>query len=155
MVSNIQRGYRHPDSVSFRAVPSSRWSPRIIRPQTGRPVIRFLRHGLILLLQMFQRLKVRSGMSFFLAFSFLVLSSCLCSEYDPCLRLLSGWQGRKPPFREPSLPFDKPFLPLRPLNTFQNLVLVLRQGRLFRFFWIYLCVFLFPGTLIALPCPET
>ena len=40
MVSKIQRGYRHPSSVSSRAIPFCSWSPRNIRPLTGRPVIR-------------------------------------------------------------------------------------------------------------------
>ena len=73
MVGKIQRGYRHPSSMSSRAVPSCSLSPRIIRPLTGRPVIRF--PGMVSFFNScFRGWKSGLRMSFFFDFSFLELS---------------------------------------------------------------------------------
>ena len=104
---------------------------------------------------------------------------CLCSGHNPCLRLYLAGKGENHPSEShhcllTSLSCLCVLWSIRQsplLTTFQYLVLVLRQGRLFRFFWIYLCAFPFPflfffspgglewsrlpGTLSVVPCPET
>ena len=154
------RGYRHPRSMSSRAIPSCSLSPRIIKPLNGRAVIRFL------------DIARKSGLraSFFLAFFLSGTFPCLRSRNNPWLRLYLAGKGENHPSVSHNCLFDKPFLPLRPVvqqtkassDTFRNLVLVLRQEKLFRFFWIYFCVFLFLWRplngldfLSVVPFPET
>ena len=98
------------------------------------------RRDYILLLQVLQRLKVRILPCLFLFGTF----PCLCSGNNPCLRLYLTGKGENHPSEShhcllTSLSclcvlWSTKQSPL--LTTFQNLVLVLRQGMLFRFFWI-------------------
>ena len=141
MVGKIQRGYRHPSSMSCRAFPSCSWGPRIIRPLTGRPVIRFPGMAISFFFRCFRG-----------CFFLFGTSLCLCSGSYPCLCLYLAGKGENHPSGShhcflTSLSclcvlWSTKQNPL--VTTFQNLVLVLRQVRLFRFFWIYLCAFLFP-----------
>ena len=110
------------------------------------------RHGYILLIQVLQRLKVQieDGLLpyFFLFGTFL----CFCYEYNPCLRLYLAGEGEDHTSEShhcllTSLSCFCAFWstmqsPL--LTIFQSIVLVLRRGMLFCFFWIYFCAFLFP-----------
>ena len=115
MVDKIQRVYRHPSSVGFRAIPSSSWSPRIIRPLTCRPVIRFPGMAVSLFLRCFRGWKVWSEDERLPCLFLFGTFPCLWSGNNPCLRLYAAGKGENPPFWKPSLPFDNPFLPLRPL----------------------------------------
>ena len=136
------------------------------------------KHGRILFRWVFLRLKIRIEDKFlpclFLFGPFLYL----CCGDNPCLRLCLGGKGEiHPSDSHHCLLTSLSFLcflwttkqsPL--LTKFRDLVLVLRQGMLFRFFRIYLCAFLFPflfffsaggpymglpDTLSVVPCPET
>ena len=74
MVGKIQRGYRHPCSVSFCAKPPSIWSPGIVSPMAGRPIVSFPSMAVSFFVGCFWGWKSGLRISSFLAFSFLVLS---------------------------------------------------------------------------------
>ena len=74
MVSKIQRVYRHPCSVSFCAKPPSIWSPGIVSPMAGRPIVWFPGMAVSFFVGCFWGWKSGLRISSFLAFSFLVLS---------------------------------------------------------------------------------
>ena len=74
--------------------------------KTSRPIPR---HVHILLHWVFQRLKVRIEDKLLPCLSLFCPFPCLCSGYNPCLRLYL-------PFWMPLLPFDKPLLSFFPLD---------------------------------------
>ena len=139
MVSKVQRVYRQSCTVSFCAKPPSIWIPGIVSPMAGRPIVSFPSMAVSFFVGCFWGWKSGLRISSFLAFSFLVLSfafvvliihpsdshHCLLTSLS-CLCFL--WTTKQSPL----------------LAKFRDLVLVLRQGMLFRFFRIYLCAFLFP-----------
>ena len=179
MVGKIQRGPRHPSNMSFRAIPPSSWSPRIIRPLTGRPEIRF--PGMTTsFFKCFKGWKSGLRMSFFLALSFLVLSfACVVDIILACTFI--GLVRAKTSLLIASIAFWQAFLALA---SFVPSIKV--------FFWWHfriLCLFFFakgcssasfgctfvlslslsfpsfhvatlewsglPGNLSVVPCPET
>ena len=152
MVSKIQRGYCHPCSVCFCAKPPSIWSPGIVSPMAGRPIVSFPSMAVSFFRWVFLRLKIRIEDKFLPCLFLFGPFLCLCCGDNPCLRLCLGGKGENHPSDShhclltslSCLCFlwttkQSPFL-----TKFRDLVLVLRQGMLFRFFRIYLCAFLFP-----------
>ena len=105
------------------------------------------RHGFFFLLQVLQRLKVQIEDELLPCLFLFGTFFCLCSGHNPCLRLHLAGKGENHPYESHhclltslsclSFLFSTKQSPL--LTTFQNLVLVLRQGRLCRFLWMYLC----------------
>ena len=147
MVSKIQRRYRHSwckttQYLKSRNRQSHGW-------QTNRLIPR---HGRILFRWVFLRLKIRIEDKFLPCLFLFGPFLCLCSGDNPHLRLCLGGKGENHPsdshhclFTSLSCLYFLWTTKQSPLLTkFRDLVLVLRQGMLFRFFRIYLCAFLFP-----------
>ena len=150
----------------------------IVSPMAGRPIVWFSGMAVSFFVGCFRGWKFGLRISSFLAFSFLVFSFAFVLEI--ILACAFVWVVRaKTTFLIAILAFLTSLSCLcfqwttkqSPLLTkFRDLVLVLRQGMLFRFFRIYLCAFLFPflfffsaggpymglpDTLSVVPCPET
>ena len=157
MVGKIQRGYRHPSSMSSRAVPSCSSSPRIIRPLTGRPVIRF--PGMVSFFNScFRGWKFGLRMSFFFNFSFLELS----------LRLHLDGKGESHPSESHHCLLRCAFLffflfsfflfPFFLFSFFPFFLFSFFPFFLFSLFPFFLAALVWsglPDTLSVVPCPET
>ena len=74
MVGKVQRGCYHPCSMSSRSRPPSSWSPRIVRPMAGRPVVRFPGIAISFFIGCFRGWKSGLRISAFIASLFLVFS---------------------------------------------------------------------------------
>ena len=97
MVSKIQRVYRHPCSVSFCAKPPSIWSPGIVSPMAGRPIVSFPNMAVSFFVGCFwgwkSGLRIKFLPCLFLFGPFL----CLCCGDNRCLRLCLGGKGENHP----------------------------------------------------------
>ena len=96
MVRKVQRSCHHPCNMSLCAEPPSSWSPGLVRPMAGRPVVRFPDMAISFFIVRFRGCKSGLRAISFLAFSFSVLS------FPFVLGII--------------LAFDEPFLPFFPLD---------------------------------------